>query len=372
MFGNEDFELANPDIKHETTVADFLHDKKGTGEWILDCEVETDAENGHFTFVDTDTETIYDTWNCSKWRVIGAYKALKAYQDMSLEDAVKNGSIKDMKKKSAKTTRLHEADDEGKEKKEKEDEKAAGADPKTAKKEILAGLKGMRPGEMLMAITKSTGSTVTDFLATHVVDMIVNAVKSGKVKADAIKDAVKGFGKKNKADNTKIDWENVELDPSTMTFTCMFEGDVKKQLDEFMKVAEKELKPVAKEAEKADKQLAADVKKAKVEVSDEDLKENSIQVANAIDSEDAKDKKPEEIGDDIKAAIEAKKQLQDMMKQCDDSSKKLKSADWSKVSKKDLETVKNETEAESKKAAEESTEGKAAKGGDDSALTAEL
>lgn len=85
MFGMEDDEFVNPAVKRNMTVSQFLDEYAGTGEWVLDLEIETNGAEGHYTFVDADSQTVYDTWDCRKWKVVGAYKALKKVSDKGLE-----------------------------------------------------------------------------------------------------------------------------------------------------------------------------------------------------------------------------------------------------------------------------------------------
>ena len=46
-----------------------------------------------------------------------------------------------------------------------------------------------------------------------------------------MKDAIKDFDVKNIEDDSNIDWNNVELDPSGITMKCFFDGDSKKIID---------------------------------------------------------------------------------------------------------------------------------------------
>lgn len=85
MFGMEDDEFVNPAVKRNMTVSQFLDEYAGTGEWVLDLEIETNGAEGHYTFVDADSQTVYDTWDCRKRKVVGAYKALKKVSDKGLE-----------------------------------------------------------------------------------------------------------------------------------------------------------------------------------------------------------------------------------------------------------------------------------------------
>lgn len=173
----------------------------------------------------------------------------------------------------------------------------------TVKQQIEDGLNGMRPGQMMVAISKQLGQSSSKFLGKHLLKIIVNAVKNGKVKAEALGGAIKDFGKKNIEDTSNIDWEHVELDPASMKFKCVFEKDAKKKIDEFMKQYEADMKTVKTEIEEQDKKLRADAKKAKLGMSDEEVDENGVAVASVLDDKENKGKKGKELKKKIDSAI---------------------------------------------------------------------
>ena len=184
---------------------------------------------------------------------------------------------------------------------------------KDPKGKIVSGLEGMKPGAVMQAVAKSLGSSSPDFLKKHLVKILVNAAKNGKVKFDALKDAIKDFDTKNIEDNSNIDWNNVELDPSGITMKCFFDGDSKKIIDQFMKEYESEMKNVGKEIEDADKKLHADVKKAGIKIDDQLLDDNGLIVATVLDDKANKEKSGKEltkkVNDTIKQAAETKQLL---------------------------------------------------------------
>ena len=173
------------------------------------------------------------------------------------------------------------------------------------KKQIEAGFRGMRAGHLLDAVSKQLDQTAGDFLKKHLAALIVNAAKSGKVKAAAMKDAVKDFGKKNTEDKTGIEWDKLELDPSTMTFKCLFDGDSKKKLDAFMAEYSKAADGAAADAENDQKKLTADAKKAGLKLSDDELKDEGIIASNVLSNGKGKD--GAELKKDFEAAVSLKK-----------------------------------------------------------------
>ena len=211
----------------------------------------------------------------------------------------------------------------------------------------------MKPGAVMQAIAKSLGTTSPDFLKKHLLKLVINAAKNGTVKAAAIKDAIKDFGNKNVEDNSKIDWEHVEIDPSGTTMKCMFDGESKKKIDELAKVMEKEMQGVEKEIEEADKKLHDDVKKAGVDIDDEKLDANGIVVASVIDDKENKKLKGKELTKKVDDAIEKDENVKKLIKKTKNSKKALKKvkvdSKYDKMSDDELEKKMKELEEEMKK-----------------------
>lgn len=199
---------------------------------------------------------------------------------------------------------------------------------KDPKQKIISGLEGMKPGAVLQTISKQLDTTSSKFLGTHLINIIVNAAKNGKVKFDAIKDAVKGFNDKNIEDSSKIDWEHVKLDPSGTTLKCYFDGDSKKIIDSFMKQYESEMKTLKDDIEKDNKKLHDDVKKAKVKIDDEKLEQNSLIVASTLNDEKNKGKSGKALTKEIDQKISQSKDAKELI---DDANKAEKRLDSIKV-----------------------------------------
>lgn len=212
----------------------------------------------------------------------------------------------------------------------------------------------------MMAVSKSLGQSSSKFLGKHLLKIIINAVKSGAIKTAELGAAVKDFNKKNAKDTSNIDWEHVEIDPSTMTFKCVFEGDAKKKIDAFMKEYEVGLKGIKDEIEEQDKKLHDDVKKAKIDMSEDEVDEHGIEVASVIDDKSSKGKTPKELKKDIDAKIKVDEDLKTVFK---DAEKVKKSAANVRVDKKlaslsDEELRKKNEEAD-KRLSKKSNEAKA-------------
>lgn len=197
---------------------------------------------------------------------------------------------------------------------EETDNKAENNKVKNPKSAIEDGLHGMQTGEVFdMVSTQVSGNMLKFVLSKHLFNILVNAVKNGKVKASALKDAIKDFDTKNIEDNSNIDWEHVEIDPAGTSVKCYLDGDSRKKFDEMMKELESGMKDIKKEVKEADKKLKDDVKKAKVKIDDKKLEDNALAVAAVIDNKDNKGKSGKEltklVDDNIKKA-EVQKKLQ--------------------------------------------------------------
>ena len=271
-----------------------------------------------------------------------------------LDESMKNKCIvEDSDKSDNDENKKSEHDKDDSKKKSSNDNQKKSSEVKDPKGKIEAGLKGMKPGAVMQAIAKSLGTTSPDFLKKHLLKLVINAAKNGTVKAAAIKDAIKDFGNKNVEDNSKIDWEHVEIDPSGTTMKCMFDGESKKKIDELAKVMEKEMQGVEKEIEEADKKLHDDVKKAGVDIDDEKLDQNGIVVASVIDDKENKKLKGKELTKKVDDAIEKDENVKKLIKKTKNSKKALKKvkidAKYDKMSDDELEKKMKELEEEMKK-----------------------
>jgi hypothetical protein len=154
------------------------------------------------------------------------------------------------------------------------------------------------------------------------VPLATKAVKSGWTKASSISGSIKDFSKKNKEDKSGIDYSKLKLDPSTVSFKCLFDGETGKKLMSFMDEFESEIKDEGKEIEKADKQLHDDVKKAGVKMDEKEIDDNGLAVASVIDNKENKGKKGKELKKEIEGAIKKDKEV----KKIENAVKKMKKA----------------------------------------------
>ena len=91
-------------------------------------------------------------------------------------------------------------------------------------------IKVMRPGAVMQFVAKQLGTNSADFINQYAFKIAGLAVKNGWVKTKDIGAAIANFSKKNKEDVTGIDFSKMEIDPSTTSFKCLFDGDAGKQI----------------------------------------------------------------------------------------------------------------------------------------------
>ena len=63
----------------------------------------------------------------------------------------------------------------------------------SAKKTIENSLKSMRPGQVMTVVARQLGMTSSEFMKEKLFQVIVDAVKSGKVKAGSLISSLKEF-----------------------------------------------------------------------------------------------------------------------------------------------------------------------------------
>lgn len=194
---------------------------------------------------------------------------------------------------------------------------------KSPKQQILNGIQGMRPGEAMQLVAKSLDQNSASFLAKHLLTIIINAAKNGKIKTAAIKDAIKDFNDKNIEDNSGIDWENVSVDESGMSFKCLFDGDSKKVLMNFMEIFNDETKDIQKEVEEADKKFHTDVKRSGIKMDDQQIDDNGVIIASIIDNPKNEEKTGKELTKDVETAIKFKDDIKNIAKKTKEDKQKI-------------------------------------------------
>jgi transketolase len=179
-----------------------------------------------------------------------------------------------------------------------------------------------------------------EFLNEYGIKIAAIAAKEGWVKAKGIGQAVKDFDKKTAEDDTGIDYDNLKIDPDTVTMNALFDGDSKKTLIEFINDYNKQKKEFPKQIKEVENSVQDEAKDAGLKVTPKIMANNGIDVANVINNEDNKGKpakvlqkkldteiKHREIAEDaIKKLAEFQKKIDDLSKQIEDLKKKSASS----------------------------------------------
>ena len=246
---------------------------------------------------------------------------------------------------------LYEKDDSSKEKTKEE---------KVTLDKLCKMMKVMRPGAVMQFVAKALGMNSIKFINQKGLALAGKAIKNGWVKSTDIVGSIKDFSKKNKEDKSGIDYSKLKLDPSTMSFKCLFDGDTGKTLNAFIDEFESEIKDESKEIEKADKQLHADVKKAGVKMDEQEIDDNGLAVASVIDNKKNKGDSGKELKKKIEGAIKNDKQAKELQKiseelkktsskvKVDQKYEKMSDEELAKLDDKINKNIRNKSEASKK------------------------
>lgn len=225
-------------------------------------------------------------------------------------------------------------------KEETEQNKVKSTDGKVTSDELIKKIILMQPAQVLSFIAKQSGfKSGKELLLKYSPSLTASILKHGFYKTKDLAKSVKDFAKKNIEDNSKIDFENIEIDTDTLKTVYVFDGDSIVKLEDFIKQYQESMKDVAKEAETAGKKLKDDVAKAKVTVSDETLDNNGLTVAGVINNPDNKNKSGKELTKEINQRVELENEIADSMKTTKEQLKKLDKLNLPKLSEKDIEAA---------------------------------
>ena len=106
--------------------------------------------------------------------------------------------------------------------------------------------------------------------------------------------------KKNKEDDTGIDWDNVTIDDSTVKYKFLFSKDILESLKEHAEQLGDVLKDAESEAENIDNSLRKRLGKKGVKVSDEELKNDTALIVNTVEGKGQEKKSGKELTSEIK------------------------------------------------------------------------
>jgi hypothetical protein len=190
------------------------------------------------------------------------------------------------------------AKDEGS-KEGSEDEKKEDAEPKAEEKvtvdSLVKDMMKLEPSQLLKFIAKQEDKDAKAWLLANLLPFAAYVVKNGYVKAKALAGSVKDIGKKSKEDDTGIDYDNVEIDESSIKTKFAFDEETVKKLKEFIAQYKKEMENGSKDIEKAAGDLDKDIKKAGVKIEPEKLADNTLTVAGVVDDKANKGKSGKEM-----------------------------------------------------------------------------
>lgn len=149
----------------------------------------------------------------------------------------------------------------------------------------------------------------TEFIAKNIFSMLSNSVKNGALKVADISKSIGDLGKKNKEDDTGIDWDNVTIDDSTVKYKFLFSKDILKSMTEHADQLGDVLEDAESEAENIDNNLKKRLGKRGVKVSDEELKNDTALIVNTVERKGQEKKSGKELTSEIKQKKEKIKKV---------------------------------------------------------------
>ena len=226
---------------------------------------------------------------------------------------------------------------------------------KITPEELIKKIMILQPAQVLSFITKQMGEkTGAELILKNSPSLAASILKHGFYKAKDLGKSIKDFGKKNIEDNSKIDFENVEIDTDTLKTIYVFDGDSIQKLEEFIKQYQESMKDIEAEASKAGEKLKSDVQSKKVKVSDETLDNNGLTVAGVIKNPENKNKSGKELTKEINQRVELENEIADSMKTTQEQLKKLDKLNLPEISEKDIEAAYKDIDSTDNKASDDS------------------
>lgn len=226
---------------------------------------------------------------------------------------------------------------------------------KITPEELIKKIMILQPAQVLSFITKQMGEkTGAELILKNSPSLAASILKHGFYKAKDLGKSIKDFGKKNIEDNSKIDFENVEIDTDTLKTIYVFDGDSIQKLEEFIKQYQESMKDIDAEATKAGEKLKSDVQAKKVKVSDETLDNNGLTVAGIIKNPENKNKSGKELTKEINQRVELENEIADSMKTTQEQLKKLDKLNLPELSEKDIEAAFKNIDSTDNKASDDS------------------
>lgn len=183
----------------------------------------------------------------------------------------------------------------GAENKKEDIESEEKAEEKVTVDSLVKDMMKLEPSQLLKFIAKQEDKDAKAWLLANLLPFAAYVVKNGYVKAKALAGSVKDIGKKSKEDDTGIDYDNVEIDESSIKTKFAFDEETVKKLKDFIAQYKKEMENSSKDIEKAAGDLDKDIKKAGVKIEPKKLADNTLTVAGVVDDKANKGKSGKEM-----------------------------------------------------------------------------
>lgn len=230
------------------------------------------------------------------------------------------------------------------------------SDKKSTKKvtadSIVNDLMKLEPSQLLKYIAKQENSDAKAWIIKNILPFAAYVVKNGFIKAKALAGSVKDINKKNKEDVSGIDYDNVEIEESSIKTVYAFDEETVKKLQDFINDYKKQMEEAKEDIEKSSEKLSKDIKKSGIKIDNDKLSDNALVVAGVIDNKKNKGKSGKELTKIVDQKIENKKEFNKIQKQSEQVNKKFNKVKvnpkYEEMSIEDLEKLIKEKKAAQK------------------------
>ena len=230
------------------------------------------------------------------------------YENIQLEKEYGITNEEDEKKESS--------DKESSDKKDSKENKT-----KVTPEAIIKDMMKFEPAQLLKFVAQQEDSGAKTWLLKNLIPFVIYAVKNNYIKAKALGSAIKNIGDKNKDDETGIDYDNVEIEESSIKTVYAFDDETIEKLQKFIDDYKKEMEAAKDDIETSSEELSKDIKKSGIKIEGEKLANNALTVAGVIDNKENKGKSGKELTKIVDQKIEAKKEIKEIEKKAEEIKK---------------------------------------------------
>lgn len=192
---------------------------------------------------------------------------------------------------------------------------------KATPESIIKDMMKFEPSQLLKFVAQQEDTGAKRWLLKNLIPFVIYAVKNNYIKAKALGSAIKNIGDKNKDDETGIDYDNVEIEESSIKTVYAFDDETIEKLQKFIDEYKKEMEAAKDDIETSSEELSKDIKKSGVKIEGEKLADNALTVAGVIDNEENKGKSGKELTKIVDQKIEAKKEIKEIEKKAEEIKK---------------------------------------------------